>query len=119
MSLSFYAPMQTAPTCQILLLAQGGLVSLRGGMGFPIDEWQERAPVLMVSVEPWCEELKELILENDISKYKLHNADETGLHWKSLPNNTLTAKKERSTPRMKASKLCVSLLLSSNANGSP
>ncbi|GFU75297.1 tigger transposable element-derived protein 1 [Trichonephila clavipes] len=63
------------------------------------------------------EELAKIIKDGDYSTDQVFNADETGLHWKKLPNRTYIAKDEKTASGHKASKDRVSLLLCSNASG--
>ncbi|KAG7162195.1 Tigger transposable element-derived protein 7-like 73 [Homarus americanus] len=52
----------------------------------------------VASVQPFKEELQKLIRDNDFRRYVMYNVDETGLFWKSLPNNTTASWQESSTP---------------------
>ncbi|GFW15901.1 tigger transposable element-derived protein 1 [Trichonephila clavipes] len=63
------------------------------------------------------EELAKIIEDGDYSADQVVNADETGLHWKKLPNRTCIAKDEKTASGHKASKDRVTLLLCSNASG--
>ncbi|GFV63911.1 tigger transposable element-derived protein 1 [Trichonephila clavipes] len=63
------------------------------------------------------EELAKIIEDGDYSTDQVFNADETGLHWKKLPNRTYIAKNEKTASGHKASKDRVTLLLCSNASG--
>ncbi|XP_042217412.1 uncharacterized protein LOC121863017 [Homarus americanus] len=73
----------------------------------------EIAPADVATVQ----QLQQLMRDNDIQKYEIYNADETCLHWKSMPNNTMASRHESSTPGLKASKQHVSVLLCANAAG--
>ncbi|GFV35447.1 tigger transposable element-derived protein 1 [Trichonephila clavipes] len=65
----------------------------------------------------YTEELAKSIEDGDYSADQVFNVDETGLHWKKLPNRTYIAKDEKTASGHKASKDRVTLLLCSNASG--
>ncbi|KAG7171328.1 Tigger transposable element-derived protein 7-like 26 [Homarus americanus] len=71
----------------------------------------------VASVEPFRKKLLALI-DKCLLRCQLYNGDETGLYWKSVPENTQAAKSEGLTPGRKTSKECVSALACGNADGS-
>uniref|UniRef100_A0A6A7FQA5 Tigger transposable element-derived protein 7 n=2 Tax=Hirondellea gigas TaxID=1518452 RepID=A0A6A7FQA5_9CRUS len=56
-----------------------------------------------------------LMTEENLSEHQLYNADETGLFWKSMPNNTLEMKM---LPAWELNKQRITSLLCANADGS-
>ncbi|XP_037823997.1 jerky protein homolog-like [Lucilia sericata] len=69
-------------------------------------------------VEPFKRKLNQIILENNLPKDAIFNADETGLFWKVLPDKTYVHSGERSAPGRKISKERITVLVCSNASGS-
>lgn len=62
-------------------------------------------------MEPFRLKVSRLIKDEDLHLNQIYNADETGLFWQLLPNDTQAFKDEKSTPRKKSSKEhCSSLL---------
>ncbi|XP_063226872.1 tigger transposable element-derived protein 7-like [Bacillus rossius redtenbacheri] len=70
------------------------------------------------SVEPFRKRLCTIIDDEGPTKAQLYNADETGLFWRSLPENTQAYKHEGTAPGRKLSKERLSALLCANADGS-
>ena len=70
------------------------------------------------AVEPFIEELKVLIEEENLHLFQVYNADETGLTWRALPRNTQAAITISSTPGRKKSKDKISIMVCGNADGS-
>lgn len=70
------------------------------------------------AVEPFKRKLQQVIMENNIPKDAIFNADETGIFWKALPDKTYVHSGERCAPGRKMSKERVTVLVCSNASGS-
>ncbi|KAJ4447492.1 hypothetical protein ANN_09499 [Periplaneta americana] len=70
------------------------------------------------AVEPFKKKLHSIMKEEGLGLNQVYNADETGLYWHSLPDNTQASKSIRNTPGRKISKERVSALLCANADGS-
>ncbi|XP_045101464.1 tigger transposable element-derived protein 7-like [Portunus trituberculatus] len=69
-------------------------------------------------IDQYCKEVKDLIQREGLLLEQLYNADETGLYYRSIPENTLASEKEKSVPGRKLCKARVSLLCGANALGS-
>lgn len=69
------------------------------------------------AVEPFIKELDDLIKKEGYQLSQIYNFDETGLFWRTLPDNTQASKAEKTTPGRKVSKERVSVLLCANADG--
>lgn len=71
-------------------------------------------------IEPFRQNLIERINNEMLLQSQIYNADETGLYWRSVPENTQASKYtyEKSTPGRKISKDRISALLCANADGS-
>ncbi|KAJ8874891.1 hypothetical protein PR048_022781 [Dryococelus australis] len=67
-------------------------------------------------VEPFGKRLQALIDSEELTHAQLYNANETGLFWHSLPENTQGLKHEGSVPGRKLSKERLSALLCANAD---
>ncbi|XP_069180104.1 tigger transposable element-derived protein 7-like [Procambarus clarkii] len=50
------------------------------------------------SVEPFKRKLNDYIITNDLRRFQVYNADETGFNWKYLQNNTLASRLDESVP---------------------
>lgn len=70
------------------------------------------------AVEPFKKKLHSIMKEEGLGLNQVYNADETGLCWRALPDNTQASKSIRNTPGRKISKERVSALLCANADGS-
>lgn len=70
------------------------------------------------SVEPFRKKINTLLEEESITRAQLYNADETGLFWRSLPENTQAYKHDSTTPGRKLCKDRLSALLCANVDGS-
>nr|XP_045600957.1 tigger transposable element-derived protein 7-like [Procambarus clarkii] len=70
------------------------------------------------SVEPFKRKLNDYIITNDLRRFQVYNADETGFNWKCLQNNTLASRLDESVPGRKVNKEKVSAMLCANADGS-
>lgn len=68
-------------------------------------------------IEPFKQQLTEVIDDKELLSCQIYNADETGLIWRSLPENTQAYKNEKSTPGRKISKERISALLCANSEG--
>lgn len=68
-------------------------------------------------VDPFKREFHKVIIDNNLTKEAIFNADETGLYWKTLPEKTYVHSSERCAPGRKISKERVTVLLCSNASG--
>jgi len=69
-------------------------------------------------VEPFRIKLNNILKAENILPAQLYNFVETGLYWRTLPDNTQASKTEQNTPFRKISKDRVSVLLCANADGS-
>ncbi|KAK3891446.1 hypothetical protein Pcinc_004667 [Petrolisthes cinctipes] len=69
-------------------------------------------------IDGYCKEVKELIQREGLLLEQLYNFDETGLYYRSIPENTLASEKEKSVPGRKLCKARVSLMCGANALGS-
>ncbi|XP_069164229.1 tigger transposable element-derived protein 7 [Procambarus clarkii] len=70
------------------------------------------------SVEPFKRKLNDYIITNDLRRFQVYNADETGFNWKCLQNNTLASRLDESVPGRKVNKEKVSAMLCANADRS-
>ncbi|XP_069164210.1 tigger transposable element-derived protein 7-like [Procambarus clarkii] len=70
------------------------------------------------SVEPFKHKLNDYIITNDLRRFQVYNADETGFNWKCLQNNTLASRLNECVPGRKVNKEKVSAMLCANADGS-
>nr|XP_045593483.1 tigger transposable element-derived protein 7-like [Procambarus clarkii] len=70
------------------------------------------------SVEPFKRKLNDYIITNDLRRFQVYNADETGFNWKCLQNNTLASRLDECVPGRKVNKEKVSAMLCANADGS-
>ncbi|KAG7158685.1 Tigger transposable element-derived protein 7-like 12, partial [Homarus americanus] len=59
------------------------------------------------AIEPFRENLNEIIQSDKLEKFELYNADETGLFWKADPMNTQAEKKSSNQPGWKLNKQSV------------
>ena len=69
------------------------------------------------TVEPFKEELQELLERETLTLTQLYNCDETGLCYRMLPNKTLTSRSERQVSAMKKQNNRVTLMACSTATG--
>lgn len=69
-------------------------------------------------VEPFKRKLRQVIVENNLPKDAIFNADETGIFWKSLPEKTYVNFAEKCAPGRKTSKERITILVCCNATGS-
>nr|XP_045611295.1 tigger transposable element-derived protein 7-like [Procambarus clarkii] len=69
------------------------------------------------SVEPFKRKLNDYIITNDLRRFQVYNADETGFNWKCLQNNTLATRLDECVPGRKVNKEKVSAMLCANADG--
>nr|XP_045595256.1 tigger transposable element-derived protein 7-like [Procambarus clarkii] len=69
------------------------------------------------SEEPFKQKLRAYILSNNLYSYKIYNADETGLYWRSLPEKTLAMRSEGCVPGRKVNKDRLSAMMCANGNG--
>ena len=69
-------------------------------------------------IDEYCKEIKNLIQREGLLLEQLYNVDETGLYYRSVPENTLASEKEKSVPGRKLCKARVSLLCGANVLGS-
>lgn len=67
--------------------------------------------------ESFRQKLIECINNEKLLQSQIYNADETGLYWHSVPENTQASKYEKSTSGRKISKDRISILLCANADG--
>lgn len=68
-------------------------------------------------VEPFLAKFKNKIQELELSDEQIYNADESGLFYKLMPNQTLVSFKEASAPGRKVSKDRITFLACTNASG--
>ena len=69
-------------------------------------------------VEPFRQMFKDYMTAKNFSMFQIYNADETGLLWRTLPENTQAYNFDKNTPGRKSCKDRISALLCSNADGS-
>ncbi len=69
------------------------------------------------AIEPFCEELKNVIEKEGYSRDQIFNADETGLWWRMTPSHSLHSGAARAA-NLKKAKDRVTILGCSNASGS-
>lgn len=69
------------------------------------------------SADSFREELKKILEEEGYDADFVYNADETGLNWKALPNQSLVARHEENAPGYKARKERVTVMLCANSTG--
>lgn len=68
-------------------------------------------------VEPFLERFREKLIEMDLTREQIYNADETGLFWKQLHKKTMVHAHETTAPGTKVSKERVTFLACTNATG--
>jgi hypothetical protein len=72
-----------------------------------------------VSVEQFREIFRRILEKKDLSLSQVHNVDETGLLWKTVPENTQGNKKDSSAPGRKLNtERITELTMCANADGS-
>ena len=71
----------------------------------------------MSAVEPFKEELQELLEHDYLTLDQLYDCDETGLLYKVLPSKTLASTSERQASTIQQPKERVTLMTCSNATG--
>ncbi len=69
------------------------------------------------AVEPFQNELQELMEREHLTLAQLYNCDKTGLCYRMLPTKTLAARREKDASAMKKQKERVTLMSCSNATG--
>ena len=70
------------------------------------------------SIQPFIIKLFDLIQQNDtLQPDQLYNADETGLFWRLLPDNTLVSAHEMAAPGIKSARERITQLCCTNAIG--
>ena len=69
------------------------------------------------NVEPFKEELQELLERETLTLEHLYNCDETGLCYRMLPSKTLASRSEKEASGMKKQKDRVTLMACCNATG--
>ena len=69
------------------------------------------------NVEPFKEELQELLERETLTLEHLYNCDETGLCYRMLPSKTLASRSEKEASGLKKQKDCVTLMACCNATG--
>lgn len=69
------------------------------------------------AVEPFKEELQQLLERESLTLEHLYNCDETGLCYRMLPSKTLASRSEKGASGMKKQKDRVTLMACSNATG--
>ena len=69
------------------------------------------------AVEPFQDELQELLESEQLTLDQLYNCDETGLNYRMLPNKTLAGRSEKDASAMKKQKERVTWMSCSNATG--
>ncbi|KAG0726965.1 Tigger transposable element-derived protein 7 [Chionoecetes opilio] len=67
--------------------------------------------------EEFRQTFKDLIRKENLLLEQIYNADETGLYYRSIPENTLASEKEKSVPGRKRCKSHVSVMCCANAAG--
>jgi hypothetical protein len=70
------------------------------------------------AVEPFINELNQVITNQSLQPSQIYNADESGLFWKLLPDRTLVTSTEKTAPGRKTSKERITFLTCCNADGS-
>ncbi|XP_069176342.1 tigger transposable element-derived protein 7-like [Procambarus clarkii] len=70
------------------------------------------------NVDSFKAKLNEYIVSNNLSKYQVYNADETGFMWRAVPSTSLTSRMQENIPGRKISKERLSVLLCANADAS-
>jgi hypothetical protein len=70
------------------------------------------------AVEPFINELDQVIKNQYLELSQIYNADESGLFWKLLPDRTLVTSNEKTVPGRKTSKERIIFLTCCNADGS-
>ncbi|KAG7158584.1 Nucleic acid dioxygenase ALKBH1-like [Homarus americanus] len=88
-------------TLMLLMVGYGGL---GGGMGLSNKVCGEAASAPTEEIEPFHMMLTELIAREGLLFSQVYNADETGLFWRLLPENTQALAKEHSTRMSKLDK---------------
>ena len=68
-------------------------------------------------IEPFKEELQQLLERESLTLEQLYNCDETGLCYRMLPNKTLASQSEKEASGIKKQKDRVTLMACSNATG--
>ena len=69
-------------------------------------------------IDEFRQDVKALINREGLLLEQLYNCDETGLYYRSVPENTLASEKEKTVPGRKLCKARVSLMCAANAIGS-
>ena len=77
----------------------------------------EKVSADVSAVEPFKDELQEVLEREQLTLDQLYNCDETGLFYRMLPNKTLAGRSEKDTSPMKKQKERVTLMSCSNATG--
>ncbi|XP_069176831.1 tigger transposable element-derived protein 7-like [Procambarus clarkii] len=70
------------------------------------------------NVDSFKAKLNEYIVSNNLRKYQVYNADETGFMWRAVPSTSLTSRMQENIPGRKISKERLSVLLCANADAS-
>jgi hypothetical protein len=70
------------------------------------------------AVEPFINELDQVIKNQYLELSQIYNADESGSFWKLLPDRTLVTSNEKTVPGRKTSKERIIFLTCCNADGS-
>ena len=64
----------------------------------------EKLSINKSTIEPFRNELLQVINEKNVSAEKIYNADESGLFWRMLPDKTLAGHNEKVAPGRKVIK---------------
>ncbi|XP_069184047.1 tigger transposable element-derived protein 7-like [Procambarus clarkii] len=70
------------------------------------------------NVDSFKAKLNKYIVSNNLSKYQVYNADETGFMWRAVPSTSLTSRMQENIPGRKISKERLSVLLCANVDAS-
>jgi hypothetical protein len=69
-------------------------------------------------VDPFKQQLQEVLQEKNLTPAQVYNADETGLYWRLLPERTLADHTEKEAPGFKKQKERITVMACCNADGS-
>ena len=77
----------------------------------------EKVSADVSAVDPFKDELQDVLEREQLTLDQLYNCDETGLFYRMLPNKTLAGRSEKDASAMKKQKERVTLMSCSNATG--